>query len=134
MKTVKTAISVIWFTLVSLFSPIWIGIIYMCFTGHGKGYGYELGDEADIYVFLGVIELGIWILAILPVTISLCKKCYAKKKSFVWLPFLAFAGFFVLGICIIGWNEFIEAFGYGHPTYEHQRVAILIADFWEHYL
>ena len=119
MKTVKTAISAIWFTLVSLSSPLWIGGMYMDFTGHGKGYGYELGDEADIYVFLGVIALGIWILAILPVTISLCKKCYAKKKSFVWLPLLAFAVFFVLGICIIGWNEFIKMFGYGYPVTVH---------------
>ena len=102
--------------LVSLSSPLWIGCIYMDFTGHGKGYAYELGDEADIYVLFGVLELLLWLLAILPVIISLCKKGYYQKRAIVWLPFLAFAGFFAAGIGIIGWNEFIKLFGFGYPT------------------
>lgn len=113
MKKVKTAISTIWFFFVSISSPLWIGCIYMNITGHGKGYGYDMGSEADIAVFFGVVELFLWLLAILPVTFSLCKKCYHKKKFFVWLPFLAFVGLFVLGICILTWHEFIGMFGYG---------------------
>lgn len=119
MKKIKTVISILWFTLMSLSSPIWIGCIYMDLTGHGKGYGYDLGSEADIYVFLGCVFLLIWLLAIVPVTISLCKKGYHKKKSFVWLPLLAFVGLFVVGICIIRWNEFIKFFGYGYPPSEY---------------
>lgn len=115
MKKVKTIISIIWFWFVSLFSPIWIGCIYMNITGHSKGYAYDMGAEADIGVFLGVILLFLWLLAFLPVTISLCKKSSRIKKSFVWLPILAFAGLFAAGICILGWNEFIKFFGYGYP-------------------
>lgn len=113
MQKVKTAISTIWFLFVSLFSPLWIGSIYMNITGHSKGYGYDLGSESDIAVFFGVVELLLWLLAILPVTFSLCKKCCHKKKSLVWLPLLAFTVLFVFGICILGWNEFIKLFGYG---------------------
>lgn len=116
MKKVKTAISIIWFSFVSLTSPLWIGGIYMHLTGHGKGYGYDMGSEADIAVFLGVAALLLWLLAILPVTISLCKKAYHKKKRFVWLPLLAFAGLFAVGICVMGWNEFLKLFGYSFPT------------------
>ena len=74
---------------------------------HGKGYAYNMGSEADIAVFCGVVELLLWLLAILPVTISLCKKCCKKKKSLIWLLFLVFTGLFVLGICV---------FGYVYPT------------------
>ncbi len=116
MEKVKTAILIIWFLLVSISSPLWVGCIYMNITGHGKGYMYDMGSEADIAVLFGVVGLLLWLLAILPVTFSLCKKCFQKKKSFVWLPFLAFAGLFLLGICILGWHDFIKLFGYGYPS------------------
>lgn len=115
MKKAKTIISIIWFLSVSLSSPLWIGCIYMNITGHGKGYAYDMGSEADIAVFLGVGLLLLWLAAILPVTISLCKKAYSKRKSLVCLPLLVFSGLFVMGICILGWNEFIRLFGYGYP-------------------
>ena len=70
----------------------------------------------DIAVFFGALELLLWLFAILPVTFSLCKKCRHKKKLLVCLPVLAFIGLFILGICILGWNEFIKLFGYGYPT------------------
>ena len=114
MKKAKTAVSIIWFSFVSLLSPFWIGCIYMYITGHGKGYGYDMGADADIAVFLGVILLLLWLLAILPVTVSLCKKCCSRKKTFLLLPLLAFAGFFAIGVFIMGWNEFIKLFGYGY--------------------
>lgn len=115
MKRLKDVILIIWFSLISLSSPLWVGIIYMWITGHSKGYGYDLGSEADISVFLGCVFLLFWLLAILPATISLCKKCRCKKESLTWLPLLAFVGLFVAGICFLGWNEFIRLLGYGYP-------------------
>ncbi len=116
MKKTKTVISIIWFLFVSISSPLWTGCIYMNLTGHGKGYAYDMGSEADIAVFFGVLLLILWLLAILPVMFSLCKKCYHRKRSFVWIPILAFAGLFIVGIWILGWNEFIKLFGYGYPA------------------
>lgn len=46
----------------------------MDITGHGKGYAYDMGSEADIAIF------------------------------------------FVIGICILGWEEFLKLFGYGYST------------------
>lgn len=116
MKKFKTTILTLWFVFVSLFSPLWIGSIYMNITGHGKGYAYDIGSESDIAVFFGVLELLLWLFAILPVTFSLCKNAAIIKKLLVYLPVLAFIGLFILGICILGWNEFIKLFGYGYPT------------------
>lgn len=87
----------------------------MNITGHGKGYAYDMSSEADIAVLFGVVLLLLWLVAILPVTISLCKKGYYKNKLLVYLPFLVFLVFFAVGICILGWNEFIKLFGYGYP-------------------
>lgn len=116
MKKFKTIILTLWFVCVSFFSPLWIGSIYMNITGHGKRYAYDMGSESDIAVFFGVLELLLWLFAILPVTFSLCKNYRHKKKLLVCLPVLAFIGLFILGICILGWNEFIKLFGYGYPT------------------
>ena len=52
--------------------------IYMWITGYSKGYGYGLGSEADILVFGGVVLLLLWLLAILPATVSLCKNAAEK--------------------------------------------------------
>lgn len=116
MKQVKTVVSLLWFFAVSLASPLWIGCIYMNITGHGKGYAYDMGSEKDIAVLMGVVLLLLWLLAVLPVTVSLCKKGYSKGKPFAWLPLLAFAGLFAVGICVLGWHEFVKLFGYGYPV------------------
>ncbi len=52
MQKVKTFFQTVWFLCISIVSPLWIGCIYMNITGHGKGYAYDLGSEADIAVFL----------------------------------------------------------------------------------
>lgn len=115
MKKIKNSVLIILFICISLASPLWIGIIYMNITGHGKGYAYNMDSEADIAIFFGVILLVLWLLAILPVTIWLCKKCCQKKKVLIWIPLLAFLILFVIGICILGWENFLELFGYGYP-------------------
>ncbi len=111
MKKVTTALSILWFALVSLSSPLWTGCIWMNLTGHGKGYGYDMGGEAGVAVFLGAALLLLWLLALLPVTAFLCKKCHAGKKCPAWLPPLAFVLLFGAGIGILGWSEFISLFG-----------------------
>ena len=114
MKRLKTIIKIIWFLFISSSSPFWVGCIYMWITGHGKGYGYDLGVEADVSVFGGAVLLLLWLIAILPVTVSLCRKCRRKRKAFTWLPLLAFMGLFAAGICLLGWDGFIGLFGYGY--------------------
>lgn len=116
MQKVKTFFQTVWFLCISIVSPLWIGCIYMNITGHGKGYAYDLGSEADIAVFFGFVLLIFWLLAMLPVTVVLCKKCSNKRNSLIWIPLLAFAVLFAVGVCILGWTEFIKLFGYGYPA------------------
>ncbi len=115
MKKRKAVVPALWFALISLSSPLWVGCIYMNLTGHGKGYAYDMGSETDIAVFIGVILLALWLAALLPATVSLCKTCRRKKKAFTGLPLLLFLGFFAIGVGMLGWNEFIKLFGYGYP-------------------
>ncbi|MCI9077930.1 MAG: hypothetical protein HFH68_03250 [Lachnospiraceae bacterium] len=112
MERIKFFISIIWFVCISIISPVWTGCIYMYITGHSKGYAYDLGSETDISIFLGIVFLILWLLAILPVTVSLCKKCYKKRKSLVLMPLLIFMVLFAAGVNIVSWKEFIKFFGY----------------------
>ena len=112
MKKIKFILITIWLSFMSIISPIWICIIYMDVTGNGKGYGYDLGEEAGVYAFFGTILLGLWILFILPAMVWLCVKCYNFKKIFIGIPIIGFIMLFVLSVFLIGWDRFIGAFGY----------------------
>lgn len=90
MKRIKIIFSVFWFAFVSVISPAWMGLIYMNITGHGKGYAYDMGSEADIAVFFGIVELILWLIAFVPVMISLCKKDMSIKSYLYVFHFLCF--------------------------------------------
>lgn len=107
---IKIALCTIWQSLMALISPIWIGIMVMNITGHSKGYGYDMQDEADISVFMGVIILLLWLAAILPGMIYLCKYCYRRKKPLSIIPIACFIVLFIIGVLLIGPAEFIKMF------------------------
>ncbi len=111
MKKVKSIISVIWAVLMGIATPVWIAIIYMDITGHAKGYGYDLGSEKDISIAMGVFELLVWIAAVCPVLVSLCRKLYLKDKRLCLMPLLGFVIIGAVVIAIIGWNEYLKCFG-----------------------
>ena len=56
-KTAKRAAVFFWLIFTGLVSPLWLGLVYMDLTGHGKGYAYDLGAETDISVIFGVVLL-----------------------------------------------------------------------------
>lgn len=112
MKKTKLLLLSIWITIISLISPIWIGGIYMNITGHGKGYGYDMGSESDIAVFFGNLLLIIWIVALITPLILLCKTLRQRRKTFILIPIIGFAVFFCIGVFALGLGEFIKLFGY----------------------
>lgn len=111
LKKIKICFSLIWAVLMGMATPIWIAIIYMNITGHAKGYGYDLSSEKDISIAMGVFELLVWIAAVCPVLVSLCKKLYSKDKRLCLLPVLGFVIIGAVIICMIGWNEYLKCFG-----------------------
>ena len=111
MKKLKFVLTTVCLSFVSIISPTWIGIIYMHITGHGKGYGYDMSAESDISVLIGIILLGLWIISIFPAMAWLSKKCYNFKKTFIFAPLIGFVMLFILGIFLLGLNEFVSFFG-----------------------
>jgi len=111
MEKIKLAIAYTWQGIIAFISPIWIGMIYMYITGHGKGYGYKLGSEADIYIIEGVIALILWIIVLFPVTIWLQTKFYRIQKGMAIIPLLSFIILFGIGIAFVGLGDFLYAFG-----------------------
>ncbi len=114
MKKRKAALLSVWCALMSLASPFIVGCIYMDITGHGKGWGYDMGSEADIAVAGGVFLLIFYLLTFVPAFLSLCISCYKRKKILVFVPAASFLFLFAAGIWLLGWQEFLKLFGYGY--------------------
>lgn len=102
MKKVKWGIAMLWQMFMGFISPLWLGWMLMDITGHGKGYGYDLGSERDIWVLCGVMELVIWLIAVIPNTIWLSKQFSQVKKLFAVIPIGLFALFSGILILLVG--------------------------------
>lgn len=107
IKFISTAL---WSALISIISPTWLGITYMDLTGHGKGYGYDMGSESEVAVLSGVILLILWFFAFVPAVVSLCRSCYHYNKKSVWIPLIVCFLLFIFGIYIVGWDDFVSLF------------------------
>ena len=111
--TFKTAIAFLWSVFSAFISPAWIGLSYMCMTGHGKGYGYDLGSEADISVAIGVLGFILWLGLVLLPFIWLCRRFYKAGKRLLAVPLGGFILFALSGILWMGgFEEFLYAFGF----------------------
>jgi hypothetical protein len=97
--------------MAGLISPLWISETYMSITGHGKGYSYNMGSETDMSVIFGFVMLMIWIIAVIPIMIWLCRKCYNIKRVFVSIPVAAFIVCFIIGAFHISIDDFLKQFG-----------------------
>lgn len=96
----------LWCGIIAFTLPICTGWIYMDITGHSKGYSYDLGNEKDISILMGIVELIIWFLLAVPSEIYLFRR--VKRKI---IPVVIFAGLFLLCINFMGgWAEFGKCF------------------------
>lgn len=64
-----------------------------------------------IWAVLMGMATPIWIAAVCPVLVSLCRKLYSKDKRLCLLPVLGFVVIGAVIICLIGWNEYLKCFG-----------------------
>lgn len=103
----RTIAALIWQTLMGLISPIWCTFIFYFITGNGKGFGYDLREEKDLYVISGAVQLVMYLLAVVPVFVYLVK-VFREKGKWMWLIPVSI---FVLGclcvVIIIGPKNFI---------------------------
>lgn len=113
MKRFRLVIGFIWLGIMGFLSPVWFGLIYMDITGHGKGFGYDMGSEAEVAVFFGVFELVVWLAVAAPVAVWLCRKCYGMRPLYVVFPVLTFILPFCTTVFAMGWGEFLRLFGIG---------------------
>lgn len=103
----------LWCGVIAFTLPICMGWIYMDITGHSKGYSYDLGDEKDISILMGIVELIIWLLLAVPSNVYIFTK--TRKKI---IPVIIFAGLFLFCINFIGgWTEFGKFFNIGGVKY-----------------
>lgn len=102
----STVAALIWQALMGLVSPIWCTFIFYFITGNGKGFGYDLRDEKDIYIISGATQLIIYLLVVVPVFVYLIKIFRQKGKWMSLIPVLIFVVGCVCTISVIGWKDF----------------------------
>lgn len=102
----RTVAALIWQALMGIVSPIWCTFIFYFITGNGKGFGYDLRDEQDIYIFSGVFLLVMYLIAVVPVFVHLIRVFYQKGKWRPLIPIFIFVAGCVCTISVIGWREF----------------------------
>ncbi len=108
---IKYALTFLWTSFLSFSFPLTLGMIFMCITGHSKGYDYDLGSEKGISIMCGVIGLVIWSALSIPPYIYIFKRTKEKKKAYALFLLIYFVLLFLLSIYLIGgWREFARFF------------------------
>lgn len=101
----------LWTSFIAFSFPVCLGWIYQDITGHAKGFSYDLGPEKDISIFVGCVELIIWLILAIPSNIYIFKKTGKKNIYYIIIPVLIYILLSVLCIYFIGgWNEFERFF------------------------
>ena len=106
-------LNLLWASVIAFSFPVCLAVIYQCITGHGKGYGYDMGSEADIAVMFGCFMLFVWLILAIPSNIYVFIK--AKSKGPLYVVVLVVIFLLLAALCIHllgGWNEFEREF---HP-------------------
>lgn len=111
LKTIAMAVGFAWHSVISYLSPAWLGLTYMCITGHGKGYAYDLGSERDISIIFGIVLLIGWLAVFLPTFALLTRTLYRQKKRLALIPVALFVLAFLIGVLVMGVGRFAAFFG-----------------------
>ena len=100
----------LWTGLIVFSFPICFELIFLCITGHSKGYSYDLGSEKDISIMFGCIELLIWLALALPSNVYVFRKTLSKGKMYLLIPIVLYIALAVICIMIThgGWLSYAK--------------------------
>lgn len=115
IEILKLTLACLWLAAAAFTMPVSIGWIALDITGHSKGYSYDLGPQKDISVMLGVFELFMWLLLVVPCGIYVFRRLwrYFRIKGIV-AGIAAMVLLFLIMIYLMGgWGEFLYCFGIG---------------------
>lgn len=103
-------LNILWTSFIAFSFPICFELIFLDISGHGKGYGYDLGPEKDVSIMLGFVELIIWLILALPSNIYVFRKTLSKGKLYFFITialYIALAVICVMFICG-GWSAYAK--------------------------
>lgn len=104
-------LSCIWECIMSFTAPVCIGYLFMNITGHGKGYDYDLGSEKDIFIFLGIAALALWLGLLIPNSIFLFQRLKSMGGKYIIIGLMVIIIFFIAGILATGgFSNFLAYF------------------------
>lgn len=95
-------VNYLWACFIAFTLPVCFGWIYLNVTGHGKGYDYDLGPEAQISMMIGCAELMIWCVLALPSNVYVFQKLAKKSKPFLIFTIALFVALAVACLMLLG--------------------------------
>lgn len=106
---IASGILFLWAGFIAFSFPFCFGWIFLDITGHSKGYGYDLGQEKDISVIFGCIELAIWLAIAFPSEIFAFRRAKKKGKVYIAVMAVIFAALAAVSIIAMGgWSRYIK--------------------------
>ena len=100
----------LWNCFTAFTFPLCFGLIFICITGHSKGYDYDLGPEKDISIMFGCALLLIWLVLAMPSHIYIFCKTLKKGWLYLLIPFAVYILLATIGIFLFfgGWSEYCK--------------------------
>ena len=110
IKKVIYCLNFIWTSFIAFSFPICFEMIFLCISGHSKGYGYDLGSEKDISVMFGLIGSLIWLALALPSNIYVFRKTLNKGKRYILIPIILYIALALACVIITygGWANYAK--------------------------
>ena len=110
IKKVIYCLNFIWTSFIAFSFPICFEMIFLCISGHSKGYGYDLGSEKDISVMFGLIGSLIWLALALPSNIYVFRKTLSKGKQYILIPIILYITLALACVIITygGWTNYAK--------------------------
>lgn len=102
MRKIVDIIQATWCAFTCFVSPVWLALIWLNITGSIYQYDYSMDEGTAIII--GIILVGIWIVASLVPNIFFWKKKYTEnKKKAGWMLAVTLL-LCVLGMTMCGWD------------------------------
>ena len=103
--------SCIWECIMSFTAPVCIGYIYMEITGNNPVSLGGFGGKKDIFVFIGIIALALWLGLLLPNSIFLFQRLKSLGARYIIIGLIVIIIFFIAGILATGgFSSFLAYF------------------------
>lgn len=102
MKKISMLIWTIWNSFVILISPIWITMVYLCFSG--KIYQVDATFDDGVAGIFGIVSFLVWLVIAFIPFILFFRMLKKRGTKFIWLGILVMLVLILICCALCNWN------------------------------